>query len=136
MAPELFAVEADANDPEDDVSTFKVTRYSDIWSFAMLALELLTGELPFPDKALDAAVIYALMKGERPKHPRSAKVARHGLDHELWQYLRRCWELLPTNRHPLHTLHKALERLATQWRPISPSDQDQIQSRVTVSCQY
>jgi serine/threonine protein kinase len=133
MAPELFMnAEDNADDLEDDVSVLKVTRYSDIWSFGMLVLELLTDELPFPDKSLDAAVICALIKGERPKHPRSLKVIGHGLNNELWQCLGRCWDSSPEHRLPLDSLHDALDKLATQWRPPSASVQNEIQSQVTV----
>ena len=133
MAPELFMVaETDTNEQEEGVSTLKVTRFSDIWSFAMLALELLTDEPPFPDKILDAAVICALIKNERPKHPRSPKVVAHGLNHEMWQYLCCCWEPSPEKRLPLQSLYTVLDKLATQWHPASPDGQDH-QSRVTVS---
>ena len=126
MAPELFMnAETDTNDSEDDVSALKVTRHSDIWSFGMLVLELLTDELPFPDKSLDAAVICALIKGERPKHPRSLKVIRNGLNNELWQYLAKCWDSSPEHRLPLHSLYDTLDQLATRWRPASPDVQDQ-----------
>jgi serine/threonine protein kinase len=126
MAPELFMnVETDTGDLEDEMSALKVTRYSDIWSFGMLVLELLSDELPFPDKSLDAAVIMALIKGERPKHPRSLKVIRNGLNNELWHYLGKCWDSSPEHRLPLHSLHGVLDQLATRWRPASPDAQDQ-----------
>ncbi|KIM79496.1 hypothetical protein PILCRDRAFT_823402 [Piloderma croceum F 1598] len=114
MAPELF--KSDANH-SDDVSTLnsKFTCFSDIWSFAMLALELLSDEFPFPDKTT-AAVIDALREGERPKQPRSSLVIGRGLNHELWQYLEDCWEPLPANRLRLQSLHDVLDTLATQWR--------------------
>jgi serine/threonine protein kinase len=137
MAPELFMnMEADGSDSEEDASPLKVTRYSDVWSFAMLALELLTGEVPFPDKFLDAAVILALIQGERPKHPRSPEVIGRGLNNELWQYLCGCWKSSPEDRLSLRTLHDLLNTLANQWHHMSPGTQDQIQSQVTVSHQY
>jgi serine/threonine protein kinase len=136
MAPELFMnAETDSNELEDDVSALMVTPISDVWSFAMLVLELLTDEKPFPDKVLDAAVICALIKGERPKHPRSPKVIAHGLNHELWQYLQRCWEPLPEKRLPLQSLYDVLDKLATQWGPTSPHSEGQVPPRVTVSHQ-
>jgi serine/threonine protein kinase len=132
MAPELFMnMEADGSDSEEDASPLKVTRYSDVWSFAMLALELLTGKVPFPDKFLDAAVILALIQGERPKHPRSPEVIGRGLNNELWQYLCGCWKSSPEDRLSLRTLHDLLNTLANQWHHMSPGTQDQIESQVT-----
>lgn len=136
MAPELIVnAGTDSNELEDDVSTLMVTRFSDVWSFAMLVLELLTDDIPFPDKILDAAVICALIRGERPKHPRSPKVIAHGLNHELWHYLWRCWEPLPEKRLPLQSFYDILDKLATQWGPTSPRGEGQVQPRVTVSYQ-
>jgi serine/threonine protein kinase len=136
MAQELFMnAGTDSNELEDDVSTLMVTCFSDVWSFAMLVLELLTDEIPFPDKILDAAVICALIQGERPKHPRSPKVIAHGLNHELWQHLCRCWEPLPERRLPLQSLYNVLEKLATQWGLTSLRDEGQVRPRVTVSHQ-
>jgi hypothetical protein len=102
----------------------------------MLALELLTGEVPFPDKFLDAAVILALIQGERPKHPRSPEVIGRGLNNELWQYLCGCWKSSPEDRLSLQTLRDLLNTLANQWHHMSPGTQDQIESQVTVSHQY
>jgi len=115
MAPELLIdMKMSVDDQEDDMPALKVTWHSDIWSFVMLVLELLTGELPFPDKILDVAVILALMKGECPKHPQSPKVIGQGLNHELWHYLCSCWNSSPEDRLPLLPLQDLLDELATQ----------------------
>jgi hypothetical protein len=99
----------------------------------MLALELLTDEVPFHDKALPSAVIYALMKGERPKHPLSPKVVGYGLCDELWQALWGCWESSPVNRLSLQLLHEILDNLAVKWLPPSPAGPNHVQSSITVS---
>lgn len=117
IAPELFTGAKPDTNRLHDVLPLEFTRFSDIWSFAMLALELLSDELPFLDKITDMAVVDALMEGERPKQLRSRQVIEHGLNHELWQYLWRCWEPSPTNRLRLQSLHDVLDTLATQWRP-------------------
>jgi serine/threonine protein kinase len=120
MAPELFMnSEGNTVDLEDSVPTLKATCYSDIWSFAMLALELLTGKIPFPDKYPNATVMYALINGERPKQPQRRSSTENGLNNELWGYLLRCWNPSPQNRLPLQSLYDVLDRLATQWRPVA-----------------
>jgi serine/threonine protein kinase len=142
MAPELFMPASkpahgvpsihDLKSDLEDVSTLKVTRHSDIWSFAMLVLELLTGEKPFPDKTIEAAIICALITGKRPKHPRSPEVVGRGLSNELWLFLGLCWELLPDRRPSLQSFYNILDKLATKWCPL-PSGQARTQSKVIVS---
>jgi len=132
MAPELF-VDPNSEDSDDDMPPLKVTRYSDIWSFGMLILELLTGKIPFADKVLNPAVIYALMRGERPKRPLESEVIARGLNDELWKCLCRCWELSPEKRLQLDIIQEVLEKLATQWYPMSSSAQQQMERNITVS---
>jgi len=85
------------------------------------------------DKALPSAVIYALMKGERPKHSLSPKVVGYGLCDELWQALWGCWESPPINRLSLQLLHEILDNLASSGFPPSPAGPNHVQSSITVS---
>jgi len=112
-APELFTVGTDNLDDDEP----KATRYSDIWSFAMLVLELLTEELPFADKLLDSSVVCALLQGKHPNRPQSSEAFIHGLNNELWVHLCSCWRFSPRDRLPLQRLFNLLDTLATQWRP-------------------
>jgi hypothetical protein len=130
MAPELFA-DPNSEDSDDDMPPLKVTRYSDIWSFGMLVLELLTGKIPFADKVLNPAVMYALMRGERPKRPLESEVIARGLNDELWKCLCRCWELSPERRLQLDIIEELLEKLATQWHPMSSSAQGKMERNIT-----
>jgi serine/threonine protein kinase len=126
MAQELFQHE----DSESD-APLKVTQHSDIWSFGMLALELLTEQVPFAEKVLDTTVMYGLMKGDRPEQP-GFDAVRRGLGNELWNHLRRCWEVTPENRPPLKSLLSLLERLAARWTP-TPSVEQKSHYTVEVS---
>jgi serine/threonine protein kinase len=100
MAVELFQLNdgSGKEGSQKSSSGLKVTRESDIWSFGMLALELLTGSVPFLNIVLDPGVMMALLKGERPPPPGPESVTQ-GLDNRLWQYLNQCWDL-QSDKHP------------------------------------
>ncbi|KAL5504910.1 hypothetical protein ACEPAH_7573 [Sanghuangporus vaninii] len=80
-APELL---------EDEVA--KRTQKSDMWAFGMFAIEILTGELPFPD-ATTPKITVAVHKNELPQRP-----AHPECSHELWTTIQRCWERCPEDR--------------------------------------
>jgi serine/threonine protein kinase len=113
MAVELFQSEASEE--------LNVTRSSDIWSFGMLALELLTGEIPF-SKLSDGAVILGVRRGERPDPPNPETVKR-GLDSWLWEYLMQCWDEIPSKRPSIDFLASELNKLARDWSPPSSTSQ-------------
>ncbi|KAJ7915382.1 kinase-like domain-containing protein [Mycena leptocephala] len=69
---------------------------SDIYAFACVTYELLTGKPPFPDLHMDSAVIDAVLKGRRPSQPTSCS-GTPSLD-SLWNLLENCWAGLPEMR--------------------------------------
>jgi serine/threonine protein kinase len=121
MAVELFQLNDGSRKEGSQKSSsgLKVTRESDIWSFGMLALELLTGSDPFPNIFLDPVVIMALVKGERPPPP-GPEAVEQGLDNRLWRYLKQCWDSRPDKRPSLNILISVLNELAGKWSPSSP----------------
>jgi Serine/threonine protein kinase len=124
MAQELFEPRSGLTS-EDYASSLKTTRYSDIWSFAMLALELFTEEVPFVECVSPGAMVLALQRGERPKRPGPDPYSR-GLGNELWKCLCECWDKTPENRPPLKSLHSVLKRLADQWSPALSVEQKRV----------
>jgi len=85
MAPELLLfITADRNEA------------TDIWGVGMVALELLSWEVPYADKKNDRMVFKALSDGELPVKP-----ARRG-DPEIfdlvWRFCLACWETDPRLR--------------------------------------
>ncbi|KAJ6561955.1 kinase-like domain-containing protein, partial [Mycena capillaripes] len=69
---------------------------TDIYGFACLVYELLTGKPPFPELYTDIAVAIAVIEGRRPSRPPSCS-GTLPLD-GLWNLLQNCWEENPENR--------------------------------------
>ncbi|KAJ7740618.1 kinase-like domain-containing protein [Mycena metata] len=69
---------------------------SDIYAFAGVAYEILTGTPPFPDLRTDGAVVTAVLGGCRPLQPDSCS-GTPSLD-SLWKLLQDCWEEKPAMR--------------------------------------
>ncbi|KAJ7857836.1 hypothetical protein B0H14DRAFT_3638027 [Mycena olivaceomarginata] len=69
---------------------------SDIYAFACVAYQLLTGKPPFPELRTDGAVIQAVLEGLRPPQPPSCS-GTPPLD-GVWILLQDCWTGLPERR--------------------------------------
>ncbi|KAF8181559.1 ras guanine nucleotide exchange factor domain-containing protein [Pholiota molesta] len=75
-----------------------VSTHSDVWSFGMVCLELLSGEVPFSSIPRDIAVLRELDNGKLPKHPgRSATGAGS-----------KCWQRKPESRPSIEEIKKSL----------------------------
>ncbi|KAL0566780.1 hypothetical protein V5O48_015226, partial [Marasmius crinis-equi] len=81
-----------------EVYTGTVSLSSDVYSFAMTILELLTHNVPFMEFRHPQEVVAVVMYGSSPKRPTNARVMERGLDDELWGLLVECWSRLPGAR--------------------------------------
>ncbi|KAJ7858072.1 kinase-like domain-containing protein [Mycena olivaceomarginata] len=79
---------------------------SDIYGFASVIYELLTGAAPFPELHTDGAVLMAVINGRRPSRLPSCS-GTSSLD-GLWNLLQNCWEETPELRP---TASQLVERL-------------------------
>ncbi|EIN03579.1 kinase-like protein [Punctularia strigosozonata HHB-11173 SS5] len=104
MAVELLANEQD----------IKPSTQSDVWSFASLAWELLTGKLPFADKLTNNAVRAAVISGERPPQG-DFHAVRRGLSHKLYRQLRASWSVDPDKRPTIGALLPVISNLSSEW---------------------
>jgi serine/threonine protein kinase len=92
MAPEVFEIPQDEIDngsmePSDPRALpFK----ADVYSFAIVCSEILTGKQPFPDVRL-GRLIEHIRDGGRPELP-------DGCPRRLVSLIERCWELEPRRR--------------------------------------
>ncbi|QRV85372.1 Tyrosine kinase family catalytic domain protein [Ceratobasidium sp. AG-Ba] len=88
---------------------------ADIFSWGMLALELITGAIPWPDVQQDSAVILKVAaKGQRPARPVCQCEDHCGClagNDGLWDLIRECWADEPQERPTVTKLCAALERL-------------------------
>ncbi|KAL1691396.1 kinase-like domain-containing protein [Schizophyllum commune] len=64
---------------------------SDVWSFGMVVLELMTEKQPYAEQKNGFAVIVDISTG---KHPRRPEVITDG----MWAILQRCWAFEPQDR--------------------------------------
>ena len=82
------------------------TEQADIFAFAMLGIEIFTGELPFGDTRHETAILM-IAQGQRPEKPRGAEP--RGFTSEIWRFTQRCWHQNPTKR-------PKIDAVVTTWR--------------------
>lgn len=73
----------------------------------MLAVEILTGKVPF-DGQSDGTVVLHILKGGRPEVPANAQVM--GLTSEIWKFLESCWHSNPKKRPTMEKVVRLWER--------------------------
>jgi len=106
MAPELFAMESDA---EDDFSSPEIpglTKQTYVYSFSMLALEILTGKLPFFYLRQDVTVVARVGDGTRPDRVRCMPTI---FTDPMWELMVNCWDQDPAQRPDMGNVVKRLE---------------------------
>jgi len=64
---------------------------TDIWSFGMVAYELLSWSLPYKDKSNDIQVLLAIVNGEVPEKPEPEPETSSDTFNLLWYLARLCW---------------------------------------------
>ncbi|KAL1830220.1 hypothetical protein ACET3Z_008632 [Daucus carota] len=97
-APEVLAEQEQGNN-----SSLKYTDKADVYSFAMLCFELLTGKVPFEDNDYlhGEKVIRNIRLGIRPLFP-------HPSPKYLANLLRKCWQATPSNRPSFSSICRIL----------------------------
>ena len=81
---------------------------ADVFAFAMLAVEVFTGKMPF-DKQKNEAVVLSILRGDRPEMPKDAHAV--GLTSEVWKLLESCWRQDPKKR-------PTMEEIVRRWQKI------------------
>lgn len=71
---------------------------SDVFSYSMTVLEVMTGLLPFHQLKRTPEVLIKMQQGERPPRPTDPEVIARGLDDKLWNLITRCWHQDPMRR--------------------------------------
>lgn len=84
MAPELIK------------RTSNMTMQSDVWSFGMLCLEVLSGNQPYSHIQRDLSVLNEIENSRVP--PRPEAEASRGITDGMWNLLTRCWGTDPKSR--------------------------------------
>ena len=61
------------------------SKVADVFTFAMLVVEVFTGKVPFEGQKNEALVLL-ISQGGRPENPQAV-----GLTNEMWKLLESCW---------------------------------------------
>ncbi|KIK63716.1 hypothetical protein GYMLUDRAFT_221981 [Collybiopsis luxurians FD-317 M1] len=88
MAPELITQHGSS---AKEFSLHKASR--DVYAFGCTAIEIITLQVPYHELKTDAAVLYALLSGERPVRPQSIWCSD-----AIWDLITRCWAADPSTR--------------------------------------
>lgn len=74
-----------------------VSTHSDVWSFAMVCLEILSGEMPYSNITRDIAVLREVDNGKLPERPGRFATSQ-GLTDDMWALMVKCWHKKPDMR--------------------------------------
>ncbi|QRV76372.1 RasGEF domain protein [Ceratobasidium sp. AG-Ba] len=97
MAPELFEFV--------DNKAYMISTASDVWSFGMLCLEVLTGQSPYLQCRVDGQVIAKLLDRKLPDRPEQTDdILQRGLSDDMWRVMNNCWAWNPAERPHIRTL--------------------------------
>ena len=97
------------------------SKAADVFAFAMFAIEVFTGKIPFEERK-NEAVVLRISEGSRPKMPRNAQAV--GLTAEVWGILRSCWQQNPKKR-------PTMQEVVRKWQGCVRNDEN-----VNVSPEY
>lgn len=97
LAPEIITPAT------SELSLVEMTKPADVFSFAMLAVEMYTGLVPFIVKR-KAEVLRAISEGERPGRPKR-------MADDVWKLVTRCWNPKPNRRPAIGDVEKRLQKV-------------------------
>ncbi|CAE7110294.1 unnamed protein product [Rhizoctonia solani] len=71
---------------------------SDMWSWAMTSLEILTDEPPFGAKTRGIKVIQMIGANQRPERANHPRIEEYEFSDDIWQLFEDCWKRRPEDR--------------------------------------
>ncbi|KAG8739709.1 hypothetical protein FRC10_005251 [Ceratobasidium sp. 414] len=101
-APETF---------EEDTPVLRTA--SDVWGWAMVALELISGRPPYYQTRHPHTIMLDIRLNKRPIRAKHADFEQYALKpDEMWAMLERCWEFEPEKRPTIDEVLVELEKMA------------------------
>lgn len=89
---------------------------ADVFSFAMLTVEVFSGNVPFEGRR-NEAVMPLVLQGGRPEMPGNARTV--GLTGEMWKLVESCWQRNPGKR-------PVMEEVVREWQKFVERKNDDI----------
>ena len=99
LAPELVA----------DSRYVPTTRATDVWSFGMLSLEIVTDSVPFSHVSNEAFIPLAIRDGPLPT--RSEHANMRGLSDAMWDLMDQCWQRDPESRPSMSNIRETIQNI-------------------------
>jgi len=113
LAPELVSDEPDIIDSDDAYEAVEhqtpasnLTKETDVFAFSMVALEILTGKIPYFYLRQDSTVIALVQDGTRPDRNRYLPMT---FADPMWTLLADCWNEDPKERPEMGNVVQRLE---------------------------
>jgi len=96
-APELLVqgAESDESDNAESSKLKKETKESDVYSFSIVGVVILSGEDPYPKIPNNNRIIMRVPEGLRPNREEYELSELHA---KIWDILERCWVHIPVDR--------------------------------------
>ena len=104
LAPEIIDPPSEANS-----KPLMASKPADVFAFAMLAVEVFTGGVPFGNVKNNSVVIQ-IVNGKRPAKPEAAE--QLGLTAEIWKFIEKCWNANPNKRPTIDEVVRTWEGFA------------------------
>lgn len=92
------------------------SKSADIFAFAMLAIEVFSGKVPFGNMKNESVVIQ-IATGKRPAKPQAAE--QLGLTVEMWKFIEKCWSANPSKRPTIDEVVRTWEGFVNEY--VAPS---------------
>ena len=113
LAPEII-------DPPNKSGTKPVaaSKSADVFAFAMLAVEVFTGNIPFGNMRNETVVIQ-IAQGKRPPKPQAAE--QLGLTTEMWKFIEKCWSTNPAKRPTMDEVVRTWDGFVNRYVVLPPA---------------
>ena len=112
LAPEIIK-------PPSETSSKPITasKPADVFAFAMLAVEVFTGKVPFDGNTDNGPVAIQIIRGKRPSKPQDAE--QLGLTAEMWKFIETCWSGDPGERPTIDEVVRTWEGFVNRYVVLS-----------------